>query len=95
MENQQQQLDKLWEITNQQSGKIDRILSYLESDGSTGRMGLYEEIRDIDDRLKRVEKTMQANLTRKSILVTIGAVIMWVIVSLMDIYEFFKTFFAK
>ena len=95
MENQQQQLDKLWEITNVQSGKIDRILSYLESDGSTGRMGLYEEIRDIDDRLKRVEKTMQANLTRKSILVTIGAVIMWVIVSLMDIYEFFKTFFAK
>ena len=90
MENQQQQLDKLWEITNQQSGKIDRILSYLESDGSTGRMGLYEEIRDIDDRLKRVEKTMQANLTKKSAMVTIGAGLMWLIISLDDIYEFLK-----
>ena len=90
MENQQQQLDKLWQITNEQSGKIDRILSYLESDGSTGRMGLYEEIRDIDDRLKRVEKTMQANLTKKSAMVTIGAGLMWLIISLDDIYEFLK-----
>jgi len=90
MENQQQQLDKLWQITNEQSGKIDRILSYLESDGSTGRMGLYEEIRDIDNRLKRVEKTMQANLTKKSAMVTIGAGLMWLIISLDDIYEFLK-----
>ena len=90
MENQQQQLDKLWEITNQQSAKIDRILSYLESDGSTGRMGLYEEIRDIDNRLRRVEKTMQANLTKKSAMVTIGAGLMWLIISLDDIYEFLK-----
>jgi len=90
MENQQQQLDKLWQITNEQSGKIDRILSYLESDGSTGRMGLYEEIRDIDDRLRRVEKTMQANLTKKSAMVTIGAGLMWLIISLDDIYEFLK-----
>ena len=91
MENQQQQqLDKLWQITNQQSAKIDRILSYLESDGSTGRMGLYEEIRDIDNRLRRVEKTMQANLTKKSAMVTIGAGLMWLIISLDDIYEFLK-----
>jgi len=90
MENQQQQLDKLWQITNAQSAKIDRILSYLESDGSTGRMGLYEEIRDIDNRLRRVEKTMQANLTKKSAMVTIGAALMWIIVSLDDIYEFLK-----
>jgi len=91
MENQQQQqLDKLWQITNQQSAKIDRILSYLESDGSTGRMGLYEEIRDIDNRLRRVEKTMQANLTRKGAMVTIGAGLMWLIISLDDIYEFLK-----
>lgn len=90
MENHQQQLDKLWQITNEQSVKIDRILSYLESDGSTGRMGLYEEIRDIDDRLRRVEKTMQANLTKKSAMVTIGAGLMWLIISLDDIYEFLK-----
>ena len=90
MENQQQQLDKLWQITNAQSAKIDRILSYLESDGSTGRMGLYEEIRDIDNRLRRVEKTMQANLTKKSAMVTIGAGLMWLIISLDDIYEFLK-----
>ena len=70
--------------------KIDRILTYIEDDPKTGRMGMYQQVQnntecvvknkdDIQD-LKEDIKTDKKVLTGKvTVLTVIGGVVLWIV----------------
>ena len=70
--------------------KIDRILSYLEDDPKTGRVGIYqqvqnntdcinknkEDIQDVKDDIKTDKKVLTGKVT---VLTIIGGAVIWIV----------------
>ena len=70
--------------------KIDRILSYIEDDPKTGRIGMYQQVqnntestiknKDDIEAVKEDIKTDKKVLTGKvTVLTVIGGVVLWVV----------------
>lgn len=70
--------------------KLDKILGYIETDETTGRLGIYAEVRDLDQRVQRIESTMKVSIAKKSVWFFIGGAIVSFIVVLDSLVEFFK-----
>lgn len=57
------------------SNKIDRVLTYLEDDPSTGRKGIYHRIEVLDKKVVDLETINKITAAQKAVYVFVGGLI--------------------
>ena len=72
---------------------VKEILSYIKNDETTGRLGLYSEMKDVKERLSKVEVFQKITVAKKTILMLIGGAIWALLVNIPSIVSYFKNLF--
>lgn len=92
----QRQLDALWKKANEIGDQNSRILSYLEDDATTGRVGFIRQQQLQEERLKKVEDFQRANAARRTVMLGVGTAIgsglVWLVVNLEKLAKLIKAF---
>jgi len=94
--------NKINEVQNQNkelSGKVDRVLSYLDNDNATGRLGIFQKVINAEKAIEEmaediadvVKKTEIAKAVKESKMATWGAIGAIIIL----IFKAFLTYFLS
>lgn len=94
LENIDKKFDRVREEQNHRieeiGADVKSILSYLRNDETTGKLGMYQELKQLDNRVAKIEMAMKITVAKKAVYVMIGGAIITIAGLLYKIWEFWQ-----